>query len=94
VNDRKISRRDIIGKLAAIATAVGAFAKLRMRAQAAPTPPAAPTIDKKTAHYVSHPVLGNKCSGCTHFIAPNSCHIVKGTISPDGHCKFYAPKMP
>jgi len=89
----KISRGGMIGKLVSVSTAIVAFAKLRAWAQAAPTPQAAPTIDQKTADYVSHPVLGNKCSGCIRFVPPSSCQVVKGTISPHGHCKFYAPKM-
>ena len=54
----KISRRDIIGKLVAVSIAIGAFVKLRAQAQATPTPQATPTIDQKTADYVSHPVFG------------------------------------
>ena len=93
-NKTKISRRDIIGKLVALSTAVGAFSELRARAQANPTPQAAPTVDKQTAHYVSHPVLGNKCSWCIHFVSPGSCQIVKGPISPNGVCKFFETKVP
>ena len=61
----KISRRDIIGKLVAVSTAIGAFVKLRALAQAAPTPQATPTIDQKTADYVSHPVFGNNAPGAS-----------------------------
>jgi|HubBroStandDraft_6_1064221.scaffolds.fasta_scaffold1996269_2 hypothetical protein len=90
----KISRRDIIGKLVAVSTAIGAFVKLRARAQAAPTPQATPTIDQKTADYVSHPVFGNECSWCIHFVSPSSCQIVEGTISPHGHCRFFSTTVP
>jgi hypothetical protein len=90
----KISRRDIIGKLLAISTAVGTLVKLRAQARAAPLPQATPTVDQNAAHYVSHPVFGNECSWCVHFIAPSSCQIVMGTISPHGHCKFFATKVP
>jgi hypothetical protein len=90
----KISRRDIIGKLVAVSTAIGAFVKLVARAQAAPTPQATPTIDQKTADYVSHPVFGNECSWCIHFVSPSSCQIVKGTISPHGHCRFFSTTVP
>lgn len=90
----KISRRDTIGKLAAISATFGAFVKLRARAQAAPAPPATPSVDQKTAEYVSHPVLGNECSWCTHFVSPSSCQIVTGTISPHGHCKYFETKFP
>jgi hypothetical protein len=90
----KISRRDIIGKLVAVSTAIGAFVQLRTRAQAAPTPQATPTIDQKTADYVSHPVFGNECSWCIHFVSPSSCQIVEGTISPHGHCRFFSTTVP
>lgn len=89
----KISRRDIIGKLVATSTAIGAFVTLRARAQAAPTQ-AAPSVDQKTAEYVSHPVLGNECSWCTYFVSPSACQIVKGSISPHGHCKFFSTRVP
>lgn len=87
-NDTKISRRHIIGKLVAVSTAIGAFVKLRARAQAAPS------VDKEAANYVSHPVFGNECSWCIQFVAPDSCKIVKGTISPHGHCKFFSTTVP
>ena len=32
-----------------------------------------------------------KCGGCRHFMAPSSCVLVMGNISPEGWCKlFYA----
>ena len=90
----KISRRDIIAKLVALSASIGALVKLPARAQAAPTPQAAPTVDQKSADYVSHPVFGNECSWCIHFVSPSSCQIVKGTISPHGHCKFFSTTVP
>ena len=30
------------------------------------------------------------CSSCTNFIAPDSCALVAGAISPDGTCDFYS----
>jgi hypothetical protein len=86
--DTKISRRDLIGKLVAVAAAIGAFVKPRAQAQAAPT------VDQQTAHYVPHPVWGNECSWCIHFLSPSSCEIVQGTISPHGHCKYFETKVP
>lgn len=90
----KISRRNMIGKLAVSSTAIGAFMKLPAQALANPTPPATPTVDQATAHYVPHPVFGNECSWCIHFVAPSSCQVVKGSISPHGHCKFFSTKVP
>jgi hypothetical protein len=87
-NNTKISRRDILGKLVAVSGAIGALVKLPARAQASPS------VDQDTAHYVSHPVFGNECSWCTQFVAPDSCQIVKGTISPHGHCKYFSTTVP
>jgi hypothetical protein len=84
----KVSRRDIIVRLVAASSAIGAFLKPRARVAAAPT------VDKETAHYVPHPVFGNECSWCIHFSAPASCQIVEGTISPHGHCKFFSTSVP
>jgi hypothetical protein len=50
------------------------------------------SIDKADADYVGHPVAGEQCSGCTMFDAPNACSLVRGDISPDGHCRFFEAK--
>jgi hypothetical protein len=87
MNDEKtLSRKDVIEKLAAAPIAIGAFAALCAQADAAAT------IDKKTADYVTHPVGGKQCSKCVQFIPPSACKLVKGTISPRGYCKFFSPK--
>jgi hypothetical protein len=87
MNDHKtLSRKDVIEKLIVAPIAIGAFAALRAEAEAAAT------IDKKTAAYVTHPVGGKQCSKCVQFIAPSSCKLVKGTISPQGYCKFFSAK--
>jgi len=44
---------------------------------------------KNEAQYVDRASGNQKCSNCTHFVPPNSCHTVEGTISPDGWCKYY-----
>jgi HK97 family phage portal protein len=50
------------------------------------------SIDKADADYVDHPVAGEQCSGCTMFDAPNACSLVRGDISPGGHCRFFEAK--
>lgn len=90
-NDKTISRAGLIGKLAVAPIAIGALAALRAEAEAAAS------VDQKTAGYVTHPVGGKKCSTCSLFIPgkgmkAGSCKLVKGSISPNGYCKFYSAK--
>ena len=61
---------------------------------------AAASVDPKTAQYQTKPKNGQQCSGCSLYIAAKSnpsksngtCKVVKGAISPQGWCKFYAKK--
>jgi High potential iron-sulfur protein len=93
-DDKTITRAGAIGRLAAAPIAIGAFASLVAEAQAAAT------MDQKAADYQTHPNGGHQCSGCNLFIpaktnpdkSPGSCQLVKGTIVPDGWCKFFTPK--
>ena len=91
MNDDNISRRSLIEKLAVAPIAIGALAALRAEAEAA-------TMDQKAAAYQTHPNGKKQCSGCSLFIPGKSmksagtCKLVKGTILPNGYCKFYTPK--
>ncbi len=93
-DDTRLSRADMIKRSAFVPIAIGAFAALGGRADAAPT------MDPKAAAYVPHPVGGKQCSGCSLYVpaksnpmkSPGGCTLVKGSISPSGYCKFYAPK--
>ncbi len=51
-------------------------------------------VDQSVVQYQTSPKDGAKCSGCSNFVAPNACKVVKGTISPEGWCVAYAPKGP
>ena len=53
---------------------------------------AAPTVSKQNAGYQDQPHDQQRCSLCTHFVAPSSCQVVVGTIVPNGWCKLFAPK--
>ncbi len=93
-DDNTISRSGMIQRLAVAPIAIGAFAALQAEAQAAAT------TDQKTANYQTHPNGGKQCSGCSLFIpakknpmkSAGSCKLVKGSIQPNGWCKFYSPK--
>ena len=66
-----------LASAAAIATAA--------HAQSAKAAPA-------TVAYQTKPSNGQQCSTCSQFIAPASCTLVAGTISPSGWCELYSPK--
>ena len=42
--------------------------------------------------YQPDPKDGHQCDGCTFFVAPNSCKMVDGDISPTGWCALWTPK--
>lgn len=54
---------------------------------------APPKLAKSVVMYQDSPKNGQKCSECVHFVAPSSCKIVEGTISPNGWCGAFAPKQ-
>lgn len=49
-------------------------------------------MDKTQAQYQDQPKGDQKCSNCMHFVAPNSCMVVEGDISPDAWCKLWFKK--
>jgi len=93
-DDKTISRSGMILKLALAPIAIGALAALRAEADAAAQ------IDQKSAAYVTHPVGGKQCSGCSLYIpakmnpmkSAGACKIVKGKILPNAYCKLFSPK--
>jgi High potential iron-sulfur protein len=50
-------------------------------------------LSQKDAEYQPTPKNGQSCATCQHFIAPSSCKLVKGKISPQGWCTFWGPKQ-
>ncbi|MBV8600780.1 MAG: high-potential iron-sulfur protein [Candidatus Eremiobacteraeota bacterium] len=93
-NDKRTTRVEALQKLAAAPLAIGALAALQAQADAAAT------MDQKAAAYQDKPKGSAKCEGCSLFIpaksnpmkANGACKLVKGSISPNGWCKFYSPK--
>jgi len=49
-------------------------------------------VAQSAAQYQAAPKAGAQCSGCTSFIAPGSCKLVSGAISPSGWCILFAAK--
>jgi hypothetical protein len=54
--------------------------------------PAAAKMTESAAGYQDNPKGDASCTNCTLFVAPASCQIVDGAISPKGWCRFYAKK--
>ncbi len=42
--------------------------------------------------YQTSPKDGHQCDGCLQFVAPNSCKLVDGEISPTGWCLLWVKK--
>ncbi len=42
--------------------------------------------------YQPDPKDGHQCDGCNFFVAPNSCKMVDGDISPTGWCALWVKK--
>jgi hypothetical protein len=51
-----------------------------------------PKRSKAEAQYQDQPRMGQRCSGCVHFEAPNRCSVVAGDISPHGWSRYYLAK--
>ena len=47
-------------------------------------------LSKRQAECQDNPKGIQMCATCTLFVAPRSCKVVEGDISPDGWCKSYA----
>lgn len=61
-------------------------------AQQQPGEPSGGKMTQAAARYQSKPNANQKCSNCANFIAPGSCKVVEGKVSPNGWCIVYAPK--
>ena len=100
---RVLTRSRAIASLAVLAVPPQRIEAQPAQHDAGKIPPA-PTRDQKigkdAASYRDTPIDRYKeCDTCVLFIPGSNsktngtCKIVKGSISPKGWCKFYAPKM-
>jgi hypothetical protein len=81
-----VSRRSLLR--GATITAGGAV----LLAAAMTTQPAEAKMAQTAAAYVPTAKGGQHCSECALFIAPSSCRLVDGVISPTGYCRFFVKK--
>jgi hypothetical protein len=74
-------RRNFFGLLGGIAAFPAATAAQQVEAG---------KLSKAQAQYQDNPKGIAMCATCTLFVAPRSCKLVEGNISPSGWCKAYA----
>lgn len=49
-------------------------------------------VSKAQAKYQDKPKGKQQCAVCNNFVAPGSCNLVEGKISPNGWCTLFTPK--
>ena len=52
---------------------------------------AAPKISQAAVAYQDHPDGDKRCGRCLQFVAPESCKLVDGPVSPQGFCRIFTP---
>ncbi len=70
------------GGAALLVTAMGECRKAQAQSKMA----------QKAVGYQDSPQGAESCGNCIQFMAPASCKIVEGSISPGAWCKVYAKK--
>lgn len=76
----RVSRRDFLFVSAVVAGGL------------LPSPAAAAKMSPKAMSYRPTPNGNQRCDNCANFLAPDSCKVVDGTISPSGWCILYRQK--
>ena len=87
MKNQSVTRRTALKTSLGVLVATGGVAAVTSRAQAQSAKAAPASVD-----YQTQPKNGDQCSGCAYFIAPGSCSLVSGVISPNGWCELYSPK--
>lgn len=83
---QKLSRRSLLkSSVLLLGAAAGAsLASKQARGQG--------KASKEAMKYQDHPNGSMKCSDCLQFVAPDSCKVVEGKISPNGYCIAWVKK--
>jgi hypothetical protein len=84
---RKLSRRTALRHAARIAGAAVAGAVVPIRFASAQQ-----KVSKEAMKYQDKPNGEMRCDNCMQFVAPSSCKVVDGTISPSGYCIAWVKK--
>ena len=49
-------------------------------------------VEQSVVQYQNAPKDGQRCDGCSNWVAPNACKVVAGVIAPQGWCVAYQAK--
>jgi len=88
MNDEcKLSRRSLLRRVTGLAGAslAGAVVPIRLAS-------AQQKVAKEAMKYQDKPNGDMRCDNCMQFVAPSSCKVVDGTISPNGYCIAWVKK--
>ena len=83
----KLSRRSALRHAVRIAGASVASAVAPVRFASAQQ-----KVAKEAMKYQDKPNGDMRCDNCMQFVAPSSCKVVDGTISPSGYCIAWVKK--
>jgi hypothetical protein len=84
---RKLSRRSMLARAAWLAGATLAGTVIPIEIASAQQ-----KVAKEAMKYQDKPNGDMRCDNCSQFVAPSSCKVVDGTISPSGYCLAWAKK--
>jgi len=82
------SRRAFIKTMGAAAAAATCGGAAAVKAQDF-KPQDQKKLTQAAARYQDHPNGNEICGSCPYFVAPKSCVLVEGEISPTGWCPIY-----
>ena len=86
-DNRKLSRRSVL-KGAALLAGAALTASMTPGKEALAQQKASKTAMK----YQDKPNADQQCGNCQQFVAPNSCKVVEGDVSPTGYCVAWVKK--
>ena len=87
MDELKLSRRSLLTRAAVIAGAA-------LTASVVPSERASAQqkVSKEAMKYQDKPNGDQRCDNCAQFVAPASCKVVDGVISPSGYCIVWVKK--
>jgi high potential iron-sulfur protein len=86
-NQHKLSRRSMLTRAAWLAGATLAGTVIPIELASAQQ-----KASKDAMKYQDKPKGDQRCDNCMQFVAPSSCKVVDGTISPSGWCMAWVKK--
>ena len=86
-DQRKLSRRSLLARAASLAGATLAGTVIPIELASAQQ-----KASKEAMKYQDKPNGDMRCDNCMQFVAPSSCKVVDGTVSPQGYCIAWVKK--